>query len=267
MEKFNGRKKSQKSNNETSWGGVSQWYDDYMSKEGTYQSEVILPNLLRLLAPKKGERILDLACGQGFFARKIIKSVGDGGGGGADVVGADISPELIAQAKKNAPSAKFHVTSATDLSFAGNHEFDSVICILAIQNIEDIVAVFKEVRRVLKPHGKFFIILNHPAFRVLHRSSWGWDEEQKTQYRRVDGYLSGAKIAIDMNPSKKTQKTISYHRSLQDFFKALSKAGLSVSRLEEWVSHKNSSKGPRQKAEDTARKEIPLFLALEAHLS
>lgn len=274
MEKFNGRQKRNTKahgampKNETSWGGVSQWYGDYMSKEGTYQSEVILPNILRVLDPKKGARILDLACGQGFFSEKIR-------GRGADVVGADISPELIAQARKSAPEAKFYVTSATDLSFAKDAEFDAVICILALQNIEDISAVFKEVRRVLKSNGHFIAVLNHPAFRVLHRSSWGFDEEQKTQYRRVDGYLSSAKIAIDMNPGKsatdnskinpaqKSQKTISYHRSLQDFFKALSKAGLSVSRLEEWVSHKTSAKGPRQKAEDIARKEIPLFMMIE----
>jgi hypothetical protein len=50
---------------------------------------------------------------------------------------------------------------------------------------------------------------------------------------------------------------------MQDFFKALSKAGFAVTKLEEWISHKKSEKGPKQAAEDTARKEIPLFLMLE----
>src|SRR4029079_16157095 len=125
--------------------------------------------------------------------------------------------------------------------------------------------VFKEVRRALKPGGRFVMVLNHPTFRVLKRSSWGWDEGQGVQYRRVDGYLSAQKIAIDMSPGTKVRgKTISYHRSLQDFFKALSGAGFAVARLEEWISHKTSQEGPRQKAEDLARKEIPLFMALEA---
>jgi hypothetical protein len=43
----------------------------------------------------------------------------------------------------------------------------------------------------------------------------------------------------------------------------LSKAGLSITRLEEWVSHKESEKGPRQKAENKSRKEIPLFMCIE----
>jgi hypothetical protein len=68
-----------------------------------------------------------------------------------------------------------------------------------------------------------------------------------------------------VHPGKtNSPKTISYHRSLQDFSKALFKSGFSITRLEEWISHKQSQKGPRQKAEDQARKEIPMFLMLEA---
>ena len=118
---------------------------------------------------------------------------------------------------------------------------------------------------MLKHKGRFIFVLNHPAFRVLKRTSWGFDESVGMQYRRVDGYLSGAKIAVDMHPGKQGgTKTVSYHRSMQDFFKALHGAGFAASRLEEWISHKKSGKGPRQKAEDTARKEIPLFMCIEA---
>ncbi len=67
-----------------------------------------------------------------------------------------------------------------------------------------------------------------------------------------------------MHPGQaKSESTISYHRSLQDYTKGLAKAGFSITRLEEWISHKKSQTGPRQEAEDTARKEIPLFLMLE----
>ncbi len=242
----------------TSWGGVADWYDDYMGKEGTYQKEVILPNLLRILGTQKNEIVLDLACGQGFFSHEMKKA-------GFKVTGADISPELIAEAKRNVPGVDFYVTSADLLTFAKAESFDMVVCILAIQNIENIASVFTEVRRVLKQSGRCILVMNHPAFRVLKRSSWQWDEEQKVQYRRIDGYLSQAKVIIEMHPGAEAKKqTISYHRSLQDFFKTFSKAGFTVSRLEEWVSHKVSEKGPRQKAEDVARKEIPLFMMIEA---
>jgi ubiquinone/menaquinone biosynthesis C-methylase UbiE len=245
----------------TSWGAVADWYGEYLLKEGSYQAEVILPNLLRMLDLKKSDTVLDLACGEGFFAREFAKS-------GAKVLAADISPELIAKAKTAGGSILYKVAPATKLGFAKDKEFTAAACILALQNIEDIKGVFKEVSRVLAKEGKFILVLNHPAFRVLKRSSWGFDEKQAekeaVQYRRIDGYLSAAKLEIDMHPGKKSSaKTISYHRSLQDFTKALASAGFAITRLEEWTSHKVSGKGPRQKAEDTARKEIPLFMALE----
>jgi hypothetical protein len=105
----------------------------------------------------------------------------------------------------------------------------------------------------------------HPAFRIPKESSWGWDEEKKAQYRRIDRYLSASSSELVVHPGQKgSEVTVSYHRSLQDFSKALSKAGLVIAKMEEWISHKKSGLGPRQKAEDAARKEFPLFLMLEA---
>ncbi|MDB5244213.1 MAG: hypothetical protein JWN18_83 [Parcubacteria group bacterium] len=243
--------------NKTSWGKVADWYSDYLGQEDTYQRKVILPNLLRILAPQRGERILDLGCGQGFFAAEVVKS-------GAAVVGADIAPELIREAAANVKDATFFEAPAANLAFAHDASFDAAYSVLALQNIEDLGAVFIELKRVLKPGGRCIAVVNHPAFRVLKRSSWGWDEKGGVQYRRVDGYLSGATVRIDMHPGEReSQKTISYHRSLQDLFKSFTKSGLAVTRLEEWISHKSSETGPRQSAEDAARKEIPLFMALE----
>jgi ubiquinone/menaquinone biosynthesis C-methylase UbiE len=218
---------------------------------------VIAPNLLRVLALSRGERIIDIACGQGYFTRKFAEA-------GAIAIGADISKELIAAAKKHSPKVEYHMAPADKLSFASSATFDAATIVLAIQNIENLGGTFAEAKRVLKPDGRLVLVMNHPAFRVPKRTSWGWDEKEKVQYRRVDGYLSAATIPIDMHPGQsKSAQTLSYHRSLQDFFKALSKAGFAVTKLEEWISHKKSERGPKQAAEDTARKEIPLFLMLE----
>lgn len=60
--------------------------------------------------------------------------------------------------------------------------------------------------------------------------------------------------------------TVSYHRPLQVFVKWLTRNGFAITRIEEWSSHKKSEAGPRRNAEDTARKEIPLFMCIEATL-
>ena len=242
-----------------SWGGVSDWYDSYLeTNKDSYQEKVIAPNLMRLLDIKNGSKILDLACGQGFFSRKFKAA-------GASVVGVDISKELIITAKKHSQGIEYFVSPAHKIDFLKSSTFDVVTIVLAIQNIEEINEVFSEVKRVLVPGGRMILVLNHPAFRVPKRSDWGFDPKDGKQYRRVEGYLSSTKNTIVMHPGlKDSEETLSYHRSLQDFFKSLNKSGFAVSRLEEWISHKKSEAGPRQKAEDLARKEIPLFLMLEA---
>lgn len=246
----------------SSWGGVAEWYDKHLEEgKDTYQEAVIAPNLIRVLEPKKGMKIIDIACGQGFFSRKFTER-------GAEVTGADISKELIAAAQKRSPKIPFYATPAHKLTFAEGETFDAATIVLALQNIENTQEALEEAWRVLKPNGRLILVLNHPVFRNPKETHWGYDQGNNIQYRRVDSYLSRSTTKIDMHPGqkaagKKDEATVSFHRSLQDFFKAFNKAKFVVSRLEEWISHKSSQAGPRQKAEDRARKEIPLFMMIE----
>lgn len=247
----------------TSWGGVADWYDDVVNDEDSYQMKVILPNLMRLVAPEPGMAVLDIACGQGFFSHAAAAA-------GARVTGIDIAPELVAIAKKHAGhSEDFHVMSADDLSRLGSASYDAAYCVLAIQNIEHMPKALKEAGRVVKKGGRLVLVLNHPAFRIPGKSSWGVDEAAGVQYRRVDEYISESRKAMDMKPGQTAQKgspselTYSFHRPLQAYSKSLANAGFAILRIEEWVSHKQSEKGPRKAMEDKARKEIPIFMCLE----
>ncbi len=242
----------------TSWGEVATWYDKHLTSKDTYHEKVILPNLLRLVEPGKNETILDLACGQGYFARALTAK-------GARVIGLDISEELIAIAKQESADITYHIGSAEKLDMIPDTSIDKVIIVLAIQNIAHVARVFNEAERVLKEGGVFHIVMNHPAFRIPKQSSWEYDEQKKVQVRRIDQYISESATSIDMHPGMKdSPQTISFHRPLQYYFKAFMKAGFVVDRLEEWISHKESDSGPRAQAENKARKEIPLFLYLRA---
>lgn len=253
----------------TSWGGVADWYHEHLSSGDTYHEKVILPNLARILALKKGERILDAACGEGFFARAFAESPAIAGRSGAKIIGVDISHELIAIAKKLSPEGVFHTAPLEGLSFAADESFDKAFCVLALQNIEEPSRALKEIARVLKPGGAFVIILNHPCFRVPKRSSWEYDEKEKIQYRRLGGYLLESKEKIEIHPGRAARgeapsPTYSFHRPLQVYAKMLANSGFAIARLEEWNSHRESEKGPRRDAENRARKEFPLFLCLVA---
>src|SRR5258708_28089648 len=115
---------------DTSWNNVSDWYDDLLAGDDTYQKQVILPNLVRLVAPKPGTAVLDVACGQGFFSETFAAA-------GADVIGTDLAPELVELAKRRVPKATFHVAPAHKLPVPDSWA-DVAIIVLALQNIENI---------------------------------------------------------------------------------------------------------------------------------
>ena len=103
----------------------------------------------------------------------------------------------------------------------------------------------------------------HPAFRAPKETRWGWDKEENVQFRRVDRYLLPRKSPIVTNPGITPDVyTWTFHRPIGSYVKAMRNAGLLVDALEEWGSHKTSEPGPRASAENTARKEIPMFMAL-----
>lgn len=244
---------------DTSWNEVSDWYNELLKGDDSYQAKVIAPNLTRILDIKSGEVVYDLACGQGYFSNILHKS-------GAKVIASDLSKNLIEKAKVNSPKEiSYYNTSAHKAPFLKDISVDTVVVVLAIQNIENVGDVLKECHRIIKKGGRMILVLNHPSFRVPQGSDWVFQDG--VQSRIVNNYMSESKVYIDMTPGeknpKKKIKTISFHRPLQYYVKLFNKNGFVIARLEEWISHKKSGIGPRQVAEDRARKEIPMFMCLE----
>jgi ubiquinone/menaquinone biosynthesis C-methylase UbiE len=249
-----------KGKEESSWEGVSSWYQEIVGDKGHYYHEnVIMPRLKDLFKQHLPSSILDLACGQGVLARQLHK--------GCSYLGVDASSSLIAQARRQS-SSKDHSFIVADLSkkvALTKDDFDAATIILALQNIQDPLSVIHNAANHLKKGGRFYIILNHPCFRIPRQSSWMVDELRKIQYRRIDTYMSSLKIPIQAHPSKggKSAMTLSFHRSLSDYFHLLKVGGFFVEDLHEWCSDKTST-GSKAKMENRARNEIPLFLAIVA---
>ncbi len=267
--KINSKVKSK----ETSWGSVAKWYDEYLGDADTYQAKVVWPNLNRIIsaAVPRGGAVLDLACGQGYFSYLISML-------GYTVSGVDIASELIAFAKQKKEVARiaqvdflpqFHVAPASNVSMIYPKTQDAIVCVLALQNIKELDQTIGECARMLKKNGSFIFVINHPSFRVPQHSDWSYDAMKNVQNRTVSKYMQEATIQIDMTPGytgNRKNITLSFHRPLQLFVKLLSKHGFAITKLEEWCSHKKTEAGPRKEAEDTARKEIPMFMCIEAKL-
>jgi trans-aconitate methyltransferase len=101
-------------------------------------------DVLALLAPRPGERILDLGCGDGALTVKIAAA-------GASVVGVDGAPDMVRATRALGLDAR--VMDGQRLTFVA--EFDAVFSNAALHWMPDGAAVIAGVFRALKPGGRF----------------------------------------------------------------------------------------------------------------
>lgn len=241
----------------TSWEKSAAWYDGIIGARGSeiYQN-VLIPRALGLLKPARGETVLDLGCGQGVFARALAAK-------GCEVTGVDVAPSLIRKAKEYPSREPIHYVARDAAQLHGLGLFDAASMILALQNMPHPGDVCAAVAAALRPGGRMLWVVNHPCFRIPRQTSWGWDEEKKIQFRRLDAYASTLSIPIVMHPgARRSESTTSFHHSLAGLTAFGFRAGFVLAGVEEWVSEKQSEPGPRARAENRARREFPLFLAL-----
>lgn len=102
--------------------------------------------LVDLLAPGAGERIIDLGCGIGQLTADIAAR-------GAEVIGIDADPEMIALARQKYPDLKFVCASGEDFSLP--EQADGVFSNAALHWMKQPEPVIASVKRALKPGGRF----------------------------------------------------------------------------------------------------------------
>ncbi len=102
--------------------------------------------LVGLLAPKAGERILDIGCGTGQLTAEIARA-------GAEVVGIDSSPAMIDQARGNFPDLQFEVADVSVIAY--REQFDAVFSNAVLHWVREADAAASAIARALKPGGRF----------------------------------------------------------------------------------------------------------------
>ena len=105
-------------------------------------------DLLGLLAPQPGERILDAGCGTGQLTAEIAAS-------GAEVTGIDSSAAMIEQARRNAPTVRFEVGDIRHLPYRA--EFDAVFSNAVLHWVPEADEAAESFARALKPGGRVVI--------------------------------------------------------------------------------------------------------------
>ncbi|HEX2295062.1 MAG TPA: ubiquinone/menaquinone biosynthesis methyltransferase [Actinomycetota bacterium] len=112
---------------------------------------------IRSLAPRRGDLVLDVACGTGDFCRALEKR-------GHRVVGVDFSMGMLRAARTAAPLLQ---GDALRLPFRDG-TVDGVTCGFALRNVTDVGELFDEIARVVRPGGRIALLeVSEPKSRVL----------------------------------------------------------------------------------------------------
>jgi trans-aconitate methyltransferase len=171
--------------------------------------------LVELLAPKAGERILDLGCGTGALTAEIAAR-------GAEVLGVDRSEEMIAQAMKKFPALRFEVMDARELRFntdradkAREAAFDAVFSNAVLHWIPEAEEVIAGVARALKA-----ACVGRPAGRFV--AEFGG----KGNIQRLVAGFHRALAALDMRPADEVGPW--FYPSVAEYAGMLEKHGLEV---------------------------------------
>jgi len=132
--------------------------------------------------------------------------------------------------------------------------FDLVVSRLVLHYIKDIDAIFRQVNQTLIDDGRFVFSVEHPVITSCDR---GWQGKGKRQEWVVDDYFKpGQRITTWMGG-----QVIKYHRTVEDYFVSLQRAGFEVENLREAKPQLTQFENNEETYQ--RRKRIPLFLIME----
>lgn len=122
---------------------AQRWDAEAYASNARFVAELGAP-VVALLAPRRGEAILDLGCGDGHLTAALVAQ-------GCAVIGVDASPELVAAARSRGLDVRLQDAQALDLP----ERFDAVFSNAALHWMKDATAVLRGVHRHLRPGGRF----------------------------------------------------------------------------------------------------------------
>ncbi|HYH00476.1 MAG TPA: class I SAM-dependent methyltransferase [Terriglobales bacterium] len=151
-----------KSPNERLQQEFNRWAEEGRGEEMERHHISIAEQTIQLMGLKPGHRVLDLGCGSGWATRIMARMVGEGSGDAGQVVGLDVSDEMVRRAR--AQSREFENVmyvwgSAEQIPWQDNF-FDRVLSIESFYYYADQDKALDELLRVLAPGGELFILIN-----------------------------------------------------------------------------------------------------------
>ncbi len=195
----------------------AEWYEQWVA-----DAQPLIASYPDLLPTVTGERVLDIACGQGRMSRYLF------GLGAAEVVGVDISAAMLRKARDTGPEdiAYVHGDVTRHPAWWDGQQFDGCTCELALMDIDDLAGALSTVTTVLRPGGWFVASIVHPCLPGSERGLSSWPPGEG-----YDG--EGWWTSPDHSPEGVRIRVGATHRKLSTFLNALLDAGLEAERFVE----------------------------------
>jgi len=218
------------------WDRNASFWDECMDDGNDFVELLIWPPTERFLEIGVGDRILDVACGNGLSSRKLA-------GLGAKVVAIDFSEEMIDRARSRAEpgeGVEYIVLDATEedaLADLGRGSFQAVLCNMALFDMAEIAPLFRAVPSLLCRGGRFVFSVLHPCFNNPGVVQMGELEDRMGEFVtthsvKISRYLTPF-VQPGLAMSGQPMPHPYFHRSLADLIGEGLRAGLVLDALEE----------------------------------
>jgi SAM-dependent methyltransferase len=206
----------------------------------TDRTEAEVQRAMRMLRPEGGERVLDLACGSGRHSLELKRQ-------GFEVVGADISPELLEIARRDAEQAGLDVSfvqaDLRELDF--DAEFDIVLslndgAIGYLETDEENRRAFEVISRALRTGGRHLAQLPNVLYAREHLPQKSWISGESMielvehRWNKKDRYMEGAMIPVRFGEVLEELKPIEFRQRLytvDELREIMSSVGMAVDRV------------------------------------
>ena len=218
------------------WEAGAEFFDQRWGDQGDeFQVELFGPAAERLLGLEREASVLELACGNGAFARKL-------GRAGMRVLATDLSPRLIDFAQRRtetiadqAVDVTYQVVDATDeraIVELSDEPFDAAVCMMGVMSMPLLRPMFGGVRRALKPRGAFVLTTLHPAYATAANKFVKAEQEEEPHGLTITRYLSRY-VTHGVTNVQQKEKQIYFHRPLGELLQDAFSCGLALDGIEE----------------------------------